>query len=143
MDTLSMDTLTCFCIIILVLFIWYVIFQLFLGKKREGLENNSDGDNKLADGKGIAGDAANYAALIKAKSVQIQDTLLISKYRSDYENVIINLEDLCNFMMLTQALSIDVNSDAKSNLEKFTIINGLSNAKKSLNECMQFIDKQQ
>ena len=135
-----MDGFTCLVIIVLVLVIWYfVIYKFFI--KREGLENNNESTS--ASGSGIAGDAANYAALIKAKSVQIQDTLLISKYRSDYENAIINLEDLCNFMMLNQALSIDVNADAKTNLEKFNIMNALSNAKKSLNECMQFVDKQQ
>ncbi len=143
MDSVSIDALTCLSIIALVIFIWYVMIQWFWRNNKEGLENNSGEANKSGSGTGVAGDAANYAALIKAKSVQIQDTLLISKYRSDYENVIINLEDLCNFMMLNQALSIDVNADAKSNIEKFTIINGLSNAKKSLNECMQFIDKQQ
>lgn len=133
-------------IIILIVFgliIIYLLTILFAAKKnKEGLENNDASPDvaKVADG--IAGNAANYAAMIKAKSVQIQDTLLISKYRSDYENVIINLEDLCNFMMLNQIVKMDMNGDAKSNLANFNIINALSNAKKSLNECMQFVDKQ-
>lgn len=133
-------------IIILIVFgliIIYLLTILFAAKKnKEGLEDNDASPDvaKVADG--IAGNAANYAAMIKAKSVQIQDTLLISKYRSDYENVIINLEDLCNFMMLNQIVKMDMNGDAKSNLANFNIINALSNAKKSLNECMQFVDKQ-
>ena len=133
-------------IIILIVFgliIIYLLSIMFVGQKnKEGLENNDSPPDvtKVADG--IAGNAANYAAMIKAKSVQIQDSLLISKYRSDYENVIINLEDLCSFLMLTQILKMDVNADAKTNLEHFNIINSLSSAKKSLNECMQFVDKQ-
>lgn len=113
-------------------------------KKREGLENNDTTATTSTEnvGDGIAGNAANYAAMIKAKSVQLQDALLISKYRTDYENTIINLEDYCNFLMLNKVLSMNMSGDPKASLETLAVLNTLSNAKRSLNECMQFVDKQ-
>ena len=138
MDNSMIDGFSCLIIGIFVIVIWYFIIKWFTSVKREGLENSSD--SSTADG--IAGNAANYAALLKTKSTQIKDSLLISKYRTDYENVIINMEDLCNNMMLNQILKIDVNGDAKSNLENLTILNTLSQARKSLDECMKYVDKQ-
>ena len=142
-DFWSLIVLIGLCLIIL-----YLLVAVFL-KKREGLENSTDAaatDTTTpaagASADGIGGNAANFAELIKAKSVQMQDALLISKYRTDYENTIINLEDYCNLMMLYQMLKLNLNGDAKSTLEVFGAINALSNAKKSLNETMQFVDKQ-
>jgi len=141
-DFWSLIVLIGLCLIIL-----YLLVAVFL-KKREGLENNTNAASTTktpaagASPDGIGGNAANFAELIKAKSVQMQDALLISKYRTDYENTIINLEDYCNLMMLYQMLTLNLNGDAKSTLEVFGVINALSNAKKSLNETMQFVDKQ-
>ena len=142
-DFWSLIVLIGLCLIIL-----YLLVAVFL-KKREGLENSTDTAASTtttpaagASTDGIGGNAANYAELIKAKSVQMQDALLIAKYRTDYENTIINLEDYCNLMMLSQMLKLNLNGDAKSTLEVFGAINALSNAKKSLNETMQFVDKQ-
>jgi len=139
-DFWSLIVLIGLCLIIL-----YLLVVVFF-KKREGLENNTDASATPpaagATTDGIGGNAANFAELIKAKSVQMQDALLIAKYRTDYENTIINLEDYCNLMMLYQMLKLNLNGDAKSNLEAFGVINALSNAKRSLNETMQFVDKQ-
>ena len=143
-DFWSLIVLIGLCLIIL-----YLLVAVFL-KKREGLENSTDttdttdtttGTTSVSTD-GIGGNAANYADLIKAKSVQMQDALLITKYRTDYENTIINLEDYCNLMMLYQILKINLNGDAKSTLAVFASINALSNTKKALNEAMQFVDKQ-
>ena len=145
-DFWSLIILIGLCLIIL-----YLLVVVFF-KKREGLENSTDSaattttDTSAttagASTDGIGGNAANYADLIKAKSVQMQDALLITKYRTDYENTIINLEDYCNLMMLYQMSKLNLNGDAKSTLEVFGVINALSNAKKALNETMKFVDKQ-
>jgi hypothetical protein len=140
-DFWSLIVLIGLCLIIL-----YLLVVVFF-KKREGLENSTDAAATTtpaagASADGIGGNAANYAELIKAKSVQMQDSLLITKYRTDYENTIINLEDYCNLMMLYQILKINLNGDAKSTLSVFAGINALSNTKKALNEAMQYVDKQ-
>ena len=83
------DLLKIGAILIVSIFIIYLMMNTF--HLREGLENAEDTTASVAVGaNGEAGSAANYAAAIKAKTVKLQDSLLISKYRSDYENVIIN-----------------------------------------------------
>jgi hypothetical protein len=63
--------------------------------------------------------------------------VLISKYRTDYETVIINLSDLVDNLMLQTALTID-QSKPHDGLAKLV---GLNNAKAALNNVMKFIDK--
>lgn len=86
---------------------------------------------------GVAGNAAAYAANIKLLSVKSQDALLISKYRTDYENTVINVDDLVSNLMLEATLSID-SSKPHEALDKLVALN---NAKDALNNVMKFIDK--
>ena len=135
------DLLKIGAILIVSIFIIYLMMNTF--HLREGLENAEDTTASVAVGaNGEAGSAANYAAAIKAKTVKLQDSLLISKYRSDYENVIINMDDYLSMLMLKVALNMDASADIKTNAETLALMNTLSTAKKSLNETMAFIDKQ-
>lgn len=111
-------------------FIGYLIFRNISFK--EGLTTESTTTSKT----GVAGDAASYAASIKAASIKQKDTLLVSKYRSDYENVILNLDELIDGIMLNTALNIDVSSPI-SDLDKLSKLNG---AKIALNGVMKYID---
>lgn len=130
-------------IIVLLAVVFFIIGlgMNFLGqnKKREGLTNASDSST---GNNGEAGNANSFAATIKAQTVLLQDGLLINKYRSDYENVIINMEDYLNMLMLKQVLNIDTTKDAQTNLPKLDVLNSISNAKRALNEAMVFVDKQ-
>lgn len=87
---------------------------------------------------GIAGNAAAYGAQIKAATIKLQDTFLISKYRSDYETVILNLDDFINNLMLDNALSFDKENTGAS-LSKLV---ELQQAKVALNGVMKFVDSQ-
>jgi hypothetical protein len=111
-------------------FIGYLIFRNISFK--EGLTTESTTTSKT----GVAGDAASYAASIKAASIKQKDTLLVSKYRSDYENVILNLDELIDGIMLNTALNIDVSSPI-TDLDKLSKLNG---AKIALNGVMKYID---
>jgi len=104
---------------------------------REGMTDAS-GNTATSSGSnnGIAGNAATYGATIKSSSIKSQDTLLISKYRSDYETVILNLDDLINNLMLKTALTIDPNNPGDS-LEK---LGQMQQAKTALNSVMNFVD---
>lgn len=131
-------------IVIALFIIVYFILKMFHIK--EGLENNTNTDTNISDitanMAGVAGSAANYAAALKAKTVQLQDSILISKYRTDYENVIINMEEYFSMLMLEQTLSMNASDSVKTNMERIAAINTLSQGKKSLNEVMAFVDKQ-
>ena len=117
-------------------FLLYLLFRN-LNVNREGLTvASSDKNEGTSTTNGIAGNAATYAASIKSENIKHQDTFLISKYRSDYETAILNLDDLMNNLMLKTALSIDQNSPEKS-IEK---LSQLQKAKDALNPVMKFVD---
>ena len=74
--------------------------------------------------------------------MNLNDTLLISKYRKDYETLILNVDDLLNSMMLQTVLTVDTSSaNTPSKLiESMKMLNELSAAKDSLNKVMKFVD---
>ena len=105
----------------------------------EGLENNTS----ESSGNGEAGSAATYAATVKATFVKMQDELLISKYRKDYETTIINMDDYISMLMLKQVLNINLNNtDMNSVTENMNRLNILKSSKDALNDVMKFVDKQ-
>ena len=87
---------------------------------------------------GISGNAPGYAASIKNQVIKLQDTLLISKYKGEYENVIINMHDLVNNLMLQTVLSIDHNNPTN----ELDVLISLNEANNSLNNVMSYLDTQ-
>jgi len=87
---------------------------------------------------GIAGNAASYSAAIKAATIKLQDTFLISKYRSDYESSILNLDDLINNLMLTTVLTVN-QANPGASIESLA---NMQQAKIALNSVMKFVDSQ-
>lgn len=123
------------------LFIIYIVIKMFhlQASVLEGLTNPDPTSTPVS---GEAGTAASYAAGIKAQVVKLQDELLVSKYRKDYETAIINLDDYCGMLMLQNALNMSTSGDMKTNIEKLNNINTLKQAKDSLNVTMKFLDSQ-
>lgn len=115
----------------------YFIFKL--KKVKEGMETADTSTTPKSNG--VAGNAETYAAKIKSNTIQMQDTFLISKYRKDYETVILNLDDLLNCLMLKAVLNIDPKDNDKL-MEGFKTINALSATKNSINQVMKFVDSQ-
>jgi len=113
-------------------FLLYFVFNSF--NKIEGMTNNNE--SASSSNNGIAGNAANYVATIKSQTVRIQDTLLISKYREDYENAVIAMDDMVNNLMLRTTLS--VNKDKPEEALKTLVM--LNESKNALNNVMKFID---
>lgn len=114
----------------------YVIISLTQPKNNisiiEGMENTNSGE---------AGSAASYADSIKAQVVKIQDELLVSKYRKDYENTIIHMDDLVGTMMIKQIQNMSVGgSDSKALMSSLNNLNTLKSAKESLNIAMKYLD---
>ena len=106
----------------------------------EGL-TNSDTTTSTATSSNVGSGAANYSAKINTEFLRMKDLLNIEKYRTDYENVIIQLDDYVSSLMLQQILSLDTN-----NLSQDTVtpildkINTMNTGKQSLNSIMKFID---
>ena len=123
-----------------------IVFLLFRNINfQEGLENNmttssstssSSSSSTTSTTNGIAGSAQNYGADIKSETIRNQDILLISKYRHDYENVILSLDDLVNTMMLQTTLSVDKKNPMTA-LDKLVKLNSVKTA---LNSVMKYVD---
>jgi hypothetical protein len=125
--------------VIFILAICFVAYQLFRNLDvKEGMTTSSPATTSTTTSTttGIAGNAESYAANIKSTTIKNQDTLLITKYRKDYENAILNMDDLINTMMLQTTLSVDTSNPMPS-LEK---LNQLSSARTALNSVMKFVD---
>lgn len=111
--------------------ICYVCYLFINSNYKEGMDTKS-----TSSPYGYAGNAAEYGAAIKANVIKNQDVLLISKYRNDYENVVLNMDDLVNNLMLTTVLTID-KANPQVGLERLTKLN---ESKAALNNVMKFID---
>lgn len=123
---------------IAICFVVYLVFRSFHYNPMliEGMTDASG--NSVSSSNGIAGNAASYAASLKAATIKSQDILLISKYRSDYESAILNLDDLINNLMLKTALSVN-QSNPSDSIEKLA---KMQQAKVALNSVMKFVDSQ-
>ena len=116
-------------------FLVYLVFRnIKTLKLSEGMTSSSSTSTSVTNG--VAGNASAYAANVKTASIKLQDTLLISKYRSDYENAILNLDDFINNTMLQTALNTDLTNPQSS----ITQLSNLNQAKTALNSIIKFID---
>jgi hypothetical protein len=125
-------------IFLILLFFGYLLFNNLnlLKLKREGMTDAS-GNIITVQTNGIAGNADAYGAEIKLETIKMQDMFLVSKYRNQYETVILNLDDFVNNLMLKSALSMDkINPHAS--LSQLAELNQVKNA---LNNVMIFLDK--
>jgi len=129
--------------IVLIISIFAVIFlATFCGtflSKKEGL--TTIGSGSASGGGGEAGLASGYADEVKAKAVELQDTLLISKYRKEYETALIQLDDYLGMLMVQQSLNLKLDG-GKELLVGLDAFNTLKLAKDNLNVTMEHLDKQ-
>jgi hypothetical protein len=126
---------------IAICFVVYLVFRSFHYNPMliEGMTDASGNSVSVsAPANGIAGNAASYAAALKAATIKSQDTFLISKYRSDYESAILNLDDLINNLMLKTALSVNQDNPGDAVLK----LGQMQQAKIALNSVMKFVDSQ-
>ena len=133
--------------IVPICFVAYFLFRNLNINVKEGMTTDASGNavsnssntsnsSTTSTGSGVAGGAQNYAANIKSMVIKNQDVLLISKYRTDYENAILNLDDLINTLMLQTALNVN-SSKPYDSMEKLVQLNS---ARGELNNVMKFID---
>lgn len=130
---------------VVVLFVIYYVFSYMNNvshkKNKEGFTTETTTEstsvNIGSSQNGVAGNAANYSATIKNMAIMSKDKLLISKYRSDYENIVLNYDDYVNALMLEKIL--DGTTDQ---MKKLGDIATLNQSKAALNSIMKFVDSQ-
>ena len=113
---------------------------------REGFDSSG---NNLTNLNNYASGAKAYSTNIKAVTDKEHDKLNISKYKSNYESVILNVDDLISSQMLKTILSLDslklLQTDDPSNQDDIfkmsEQLSHLQNSKLALNSVMKMVDK--
>ena len=130
------------CILVCILIILF--FMVKMNGLKEGMETATSASTTTTatnGTNGIAGNASGYAANVKLATVQLQDTLLISKYRPEYENAILNLDDWVNATILKTVLSIQPSSsDSVGQKEQLSQLAQLQQVKSALDSAMKYVD---
>jgi len=130
--------LTCF--IITIIFKSLNLQLKFLSKTvKEGLTTASSSSSSSTNN-GYAGNAFNFSDKIKALNTQITDKLIVSKYRTDYENIIINLEDYISLLMLDTIFTLNLDDTEDNIITKLNSLGSLKLSKDSLNDTMKYLD---
>lgn len=127
-------------ILIISMIIIYFLIHGFKTNITEGLTNKSS-DPMLDFGSSSVTDSEN----IKALNTILEDRLLISKYKKEYENLIINLDDYLNNLLLQYILTLGNSVSSVTNSVDFEkqlrTIDLIKSTKESLNETMKYLDK--
>ena len=89
-------------------------------------------------------DKDKIADAVKSNTHTIEDNLLISKYRTDYEQTIIDLESNISYALLSSVINnaetISANPTSSESQTKISNINNLKTFRSTLNEAMKFLD---
>ena len=93
----------------------------------------------------LSSNSENIAAKIKADTTQTLDSLLIDKYRNNYEDIILNMHEWCDAQILSTIVSGKIDLADKNwikILQNIKNINDIESFKTSLNKTMKYLDEQ-
>lgn len=121
----------------------FVIGNSYSGKKiLEGLENKKDNS--------IGTTVRDTSSELNKMNEFANDSFLINKYKKDFEDLIIKLEEYSNNLMMYKLISISssagkYNADSNQNINKFVIgemekVNTIKNFIDSLSTSIKYID---
>ena len=110
---------------------YYILSKVFA--YQEGMTTGETGNKEIK----LGTKAKALAAELSAAASHKNDAFIFGTYRSDYENVILNMADLVEAMMLETTLQIDV-ADPMTGIDKLV---KLSQAKIALNSVLTHLDK--
>jgi hypothetical protein len=139
---------------VVILVALYILIKTltFQGKIIEGLTNSTEATSDPTSSAEISllnTVTSKSTEGITAQNNKLQDILALDKYRTDYENLIIALEDYVNVMMFAKVVGIGAKVSTLSNGQPVTngIIEDMEKANKlkefisTLNASMSYIDK--
>ena len=137
-----LKTIGLMIVISIVVYVSFSMMNKYLPSMKDKL-NNLEGLTTLTSSKdgvttslnGVAGNASNYAKKLEVHTTKMIDTMLIPKYRSDYEQILLHLENFHNASLLNKFLSYNLSDPNKSNEE-------LSKIVKHHDSVVQFLDTQ-
>ena len=102
---------------------------------KEGLTTRSKGDPEPTS------DAADRVSDLEIKLDKLKTSVSIDANRKNYENMIINFEDIISYSMMSRLSQIDPNGKFSDISAEFAELNEMQTAKKTLNDMMAWLDK--
>lgn len=114
-----------------------IIAIKLINKTREGL--TSDDTDKTTTR------IQDIVSKLKKETEKLDDTILLDKHRSDYEDLFLALEDYSN-LALIQMLAFFANNPSLETDSAKTMIEGINQVntlKTTLNDVMEFMDRKQ
>jgi len=121
-------------IIIGVLFFYSRSVQLDVYVK-EGMTTKKRGDPEPTS------DMADNVSDLEIKLDKLKTSVSIDANRKNFENMIINYEDIISYSMMNRLSQIDPNGKFSDLTAEFEELNQMQNAKKTLNDLMAWLDK--
>ena len=121
-------------IIIGVLFFYSRSVQLDVYMK-EGYTTRKKGDPEPTS------DMADNVSDLEIQLDKLKTSVSIDANRKNFENIIINYEDIISYSMMKRLSEIDPNGKFSDLTAEFSELNEMQNAKKTLNDMMAWLDK--
>lgn len=121
-------------IIVGVLFFYSRSVQLDVYVK-EGLATRKKGDPEPTS------DMADNVSDLEIKLDKLKTSVSLDANRKNYENIIINYDDIISYSMMNRLTQIDPNGKFSDLTAEFEELNQMQNAKKTLNDLMAWLDK--
>ena len=121
-------------VIVGVLFFYSRSVQLDVYVK-EGMTKRSKGDPEPTS------DMADNVSDLQIKLDKLKTSVSLDANRKNYENMIINYDDIISYSMMSRLSQIDPNGKFSDLTAEFEELNQMQNAKKTLNDLMAWLDK--
>ena len=122
-----------FIIFIIIIIIFYNIYNTQI----EGMNNKTSTITNTS--RGI--NSTSFHEKLKEQHLNLKSDLNIPKHRSDYENILIEMNDYVDGLMLSELLNVDPNNINNSKLiNTIQNITKMNQSKESLNKMMKYLD---
>jgi hypothetical protein len=90
-------------------------------------------------------DKDKMSSTVSSNNDKISDSLLVSKYRSDYEDTIIKLEKGVSTALLSEVINnadtVSADPTSAASIKAITAMNALKDFRETLNQSMIILDK--
>ena len=105
------------------------------------IEGMTSGSKDSSEESTNSSSVSTLAQEVLEKGQEIEDNLLIEKYKDDYEDLIINTDTMVSMSQLGMLKQLSNNVDVKKTDELIKKINDIETFKMSLNSMMKSLDK--
>ena len=118
-----------------------VLFFNIYNSQIEGMTNKKNNKTSTITNTSRGINSTSFHEKLKEQHLNLKSDLNIPKHRSDYENILIEMNDYVDGLMLSELLNVDPNNINNSKLiNTIQNITKMNQSKESLNKMMKYLD---